>query len=76
MSGPEDTAPRWRVVAGSPSDEELAALVVALTAAAGAAAAAPVAVPPVRSAWAAAAREGRPPLSPGPGAWVGSARPR
>ena len=72
MSVEPDAAPAFRVVAGHPSDEELAALVVVLTAAATAPA---TPAPPPVSAWAAAARQGRPVLTPGPGAWVASARP-
>jgi Acyl-CoA carboxylase epsilon subunit len=63
--------PVIRVVRGVPTAEELAALVgVLLTRAPDEEPAAPV-----RSRWAAS---GRPavPLRPGPGAWVGSARPR
>ncbi|MBO0868981.1 MAG: acyl-CoA carboxylase subunit epsilon [Micromonosporaceae bacterium] len=66
-----------RVVRGTPTPEELAALVVAL------AVVAPpggVAVPPVpRSRWRASAHPGSrggADLRPGPGAWRASAQPR
>jgi energy-converting hydrogenase Eha subunit A len=65
--------PAVQVVSGDPTAEELAALVVALAAALGAPQ--DTAAPPLRSAWATAARASRPVLAAAPGAWVGSARP-
>jgi len=56
---------------GSPTPEELAAVVVLLTARSGAAPAAPPA--PVRSRWAAPLLRG--PLTPGSGAWRASTLP-
>ena len=56
---------------GVPTDEEVAALVVALSAAA-----TPVdAEPAVTSRWADRRALLRRPLNPGPGAWAASARP-
>ena len=72
-AGAQPPALTLQVVAGSPTDEELAAVVVVLAAATAVAPAPPP--PPERSRWAAAARLARLPLAPGPGAWVGSARP-
>ena len=67
-----DTPPLLRVVKGTPTDEELAALVVVLTAKA-AAGGGPAA--PARSAWASYWTH-RTPLAPGAGAWRASALPR
>lgn len=57
-------------IVGNPSDEELAALIVALATLANAAAAGPLAS---RSAWTDRARGLRTPLHPGPSAWRKSA---
>lgn len=65
-------APLFRIVNGTPTDAELAALVVVLTAKA-AAGRAPSA--PARSAWASYWTH-RAPLAPGAGAWRASALPR
>jgi len=63
-----------RIVHGTPSDEELAALTTVLAAAASHD---PTDTPPPRgSAWAAPAARLRRPLHPGPGAWKASALPR
>ncbi len=64
--------PFLRVVRGEPSDEELAALVVAV------AAASAVAPPPapLRSQWRNRARNIRPAIGPGAGAWRASGLPR
>ena len=70
--GPD--APFLTVVRGQPSEEELAALVVALAASTPAEPAPPP--PPIRSGWASYADAIRAPLHAGPGAWVASARPR
>ncbi|MBB5788329.1 acyl-CoA carboxylase epsilon subunit [Jiangella mangrovi] len=67
-----DAPPLFRVVRGTPTDEELAALVVVLTAKA-AAGRAPSA--PERSSWASYWNH-RAPLAPGAGAWRASALPR
>ena len=74
--GPSTTpaVPFVTVVRGRPTEEELAALVVALAAASGPEPATPP--PPVRSGWGSYADAIRPSLQPGPGAWVASARPR
>ena len=65
--------PLLRVVRGTPSDEELAALtaVLAATASHG-----PADTPPRGSAWAAPAARLRTSLRPGHGAWRASALPR
>ena len=73
MTAEPSSTPVVRVVSGAPTPEELAAVVVVLTAAA--VAPQDAAAPPLRSAWATAARASRPVLTPAPGAWVGSARP-
>jgi hypothetical protein len=63
-----------RIVRGTPSDEELAALTAVLAAASpNGAAETP---PPRGSAWATPAAHLRRPLRPGPGAWKASALPR
>ncbi|WP_157987420.1 acyl-CoA carboxylase subunit epsilon [Jiangella endophytica] len=66
-------APLFRVVKGTPTEEELAALVVVLTARA-AGASAPV--EPPRSAWASYWTRRPAPLTAGPGSWRASALPR
>ncbi|MEO7194839.1 MAG: acyl-CoA carboxylase subunit epsilon [Pseudonocardiaceae bacterium] len=60
------------IVRGEPSDEELAAVVVALDALANEAA---VEARVPRGGWADPARQLRTPLHPGPGAWRNSALP-
>ncbi|MVA76458.1 acyl-CoA carboxylase subunit epsilon [Auraticoccus sp. F435] len=62
-------APAIEVVAGDPTAEELAAVVVVLQSRAPA----PPPPPARPSAWAAPARRHRRPLVPGPGAWQASA---
>jgi acyl-CoA carboxylase epsilon subunit len=57
---------------GTPTPDELAALVVALATRGGQPAPAPE---PRRSEWAAKSRQMRPRLFPGPGAWRASALP-
>lgn len=64
--------PLLRVVRGEPTDEELAALVVAVAMRSGAAVPAPVA----RSLWRSRSRNIRPAVSPSPGAWRASGLPR
>lgn len=69
---PEERRALFRVVRGTPTDAELAALTVVLLAAAS-----PVdAPPPEPSAWTDRAARMRRPLPVGPGAWRMSARPR
>lgn len=63
----------FRVVRGTPTDEELAALTVVLTAKA---AGGPAPAEPPRSAWASYWARRRAPLTPGDGAWRASALPR
>ena len=82
MVGDKDSAsviePVLQVVRGTPSAEELAALVAvvsAVTAGAASSAAADNASAPRRSAWGDPGRTLRRPLSPGPDGWRGSARP-
>ena len=78
MSGPDAAAahvpPFLTVVRGEPTEEELAALVVALAARGDAESTVPP--PPLRRGWASYADAVKAPLHPGPGAWVASARPR
>ena len=68
-----EARPDLVVVRGAPTDEEVAALVVAL---AGLSRPAPRSPTPVNSdGWSAYWRSVRMPLHPGPGAWRGAARP-
>ena len=64
--------PVLRVVAGEPTDAELAALVVAVAASSGADAGGE----PARSLWRNRGRNIRPAVSPSPGAWRASGLPR
>jgi hypothetical protein len=68
---PEERRALFRVVRGTPTDAELAALTVVLLAAA-----APTDAPPEPSAWNDRAALMRRPLPVGPGAWRLSARLR
>ena len=70
---PEERRALFRVVRGTPTDAELAALTVVLPAAASRRADAP---PPEPSAWNDRAARMRRPLPVGPGAWRTSTRPR
>ncbi|HEU5033728.1 MAG TPA: acyl-CoA carboxylase epsilon subunit [Mycobacteriales bacterium] len=74
---PVPPRPALRIVhGGEPTPAETAALVAAVAARA-AAAAAPTAAPPRSAAgWAARGAALRHPPTPGPGAWVASARPQ
>ena len=74
-SSPE--RPVLRVVSGSPSPEEVAALVAVLAAAAGGARShgSSSRTDPPRSGWADHARAVRAPVQAGPGAWRASAFP-
>jgi acyl-CoA carboxylase epsilon subunit len=65
--------PLFSVVKGSPTDEELAALVAALTMRTSAP---PVTPKPRQSGWSAYWRSVRAPVQPGPGAWRMSGRPQ
>ena len=62
------------IVRGTPTPEELVALVVALSARGGQTE--PAALSPAPSQWAAKSRQLRPQLFHGPGAWRASALPR
>jgi hypothetical protein len=78
VTGSPDTAdapdaPPLRLVRGSATPEELAALVAVLAAAGAGADPRP---PAPASSWADRARLARPPLSPGPDGWRASAFPR
>jgi len=73
-AGPLAGEPVLRIVAGQPTAEETAAVVVVLSALASQPAAASPA--PARSQWAARSRLLREPVSPGPGGWRASALPR
>jgi hypothetical protein len=74
MSGPDDQNLEFTVVKGSPTDDELAAVVTVLTTEfdrprQGEA-------KPAQSGWSAYWRSVRSPLQPGPTAWRMSARPQ
>ena len=72
-TGAEPERPFLRVVAGGePTAEETAALVAVLTVVSASAGSDD---PPPPSLWASREAALRPPLRPGPGAWVASARP-
>ncbi len=71
---PDGAAPWIRVVRGTPTAEELAALVGVLTARATAAVA--TSAGPVRSRWRDRAALVGAPLLPGPGTWRASGLPR
>jgi hypothetical protein len=66
-------APVFTVTGGSPTPEELAAVLVVL---ASRPAGPPSCGDAVRSSWAAKSRMMRAPVRPGPGAWKASALPR
>jgi len=70
---PEECRALFRVVRGTPTDAELAALTVVLLAAATPSETPP---PPEPSAWNDRAARMRRPLPTGPGAWRASAWPR
>jgi hypothetical protein len=67
------SVPVLRVVRGTPTAAELAALVTVVSSVG---AAVPVDAPRPTSVWAARSRLVRPPLRPGPAAWRASAWPR
>ena len=71
MTQPDE--PLFSVVRGSPTDEELAALVAVLALRVGAAA---PAAGPQESGWSAYWRSVRAPVQPGPEAWRMSGRPQ
>ena len=68
-----DDRPVLRIVRGEPTDDETAALVAVLAALARGSTAAVV---PPRSQWRNRARNIRPAIGPGPGAWRASGLPR
>jgi len=71
--------PLLRIIRGEPDDAEIAALTVAVTAMAAAVTRADATASPAtqsRSVWVSHAASLRQPLTPGPGAWRTSARPR
>jgi hypothetical protein len=67
-----DERPMLRVLKGGPTDEELAALVVAVATRA----AAPTAPAAPKSLWRNRSRNIRPAVSPSPGAWRAAGLPR
>ena len=67
--------PPLRIVRGEPTDEEVAALVVAVTMRAAQARSA-AQEPRPRSLWRSRSRNIRPAISPSPGAWRASGLPR
>jgi hypothetical protein len=70
-AGSDEPRPVLRVVHGTPTPEEIAALVTVLAARGGAGAS----DPQPRSPWNDRSRAVQPPLVPGPGAWKASALP-
>lgn len=72
---PEERRAAFRIVRGTPSDEEVAALAVVLAAVASAGAARPNG-PLSANQWSDPQARLRTPLHPGPGAWRASAWPR
>ena len=72
MSAAEQ-APSWQVVSGSPTPEELAAIVVVLGSAGGGSSA-PASDQPRVGGWRSHVRTMRPALHPGPGAWKAAVR--
>jgi hypothetical protein len=72
---PDDaTPPVLRIIRGTPTPEDLAVLAAVLSAAQVESSEPPAGVPP--RTWAAHWRQLRPPIRPGPGAWLASSRPR
>ncbi|WP_375432736.1 acyl-CoA carboxylase subunit epsilon [uncultured Friedmanniella sp.] len=72
VGGVSEQDPVLQVVAGTPTDEELAAVLVALQSVTTPEAERPT---PEPSRWAAPWRSVHAPVHPGPGAWVASGRP-
>ncbi len=72
MTEPAEPQPLFRVVKGSPTDEELAGVIAVLIAQLRDAPEAPA--PPPASGWSAYWRGVRAPLAPGPGSWRASGR--
>jgi Acyl-CoA carboxylase epsilon subunit len=70
---PDVVRPVLRVVRGAPTDDEVAALVTVVAALASRRS---DAAEPPRSPWRNRARNIRPPIGPGPGAWRASGLPR
>ena len=76
MTDSPDSAaqPLFQVVKGSPTEEELAAVITVLSAALAAGGSRAAATSPA-AGWSAYWRSVRAPLQPGPGAWRASGRP-
>jgi hypothetical protein len=74
MTSPDDQDPLFSIVKGSPTDEELVAVMTVLSAQFGRPREEETA--PVRSGWSAYWRTVRSPIQPGPSAWRMSARPQ
>jgi len=69
----EDRRPALRVVAGNPSDDELAIVIAVVSARS---ASRTTVTTPTVSLWSRKSRNVRPPLHQGPGAWRASMMPR
>jgi len=74
MKSADDQEPLFSVVKGSPTDDELAAVMTVLTTRF--AQPRPEEVTPARSGWSAYWRSLRSPIEPGPSAWRMSGRPQ
>ncbi|HVD18890.1 MAG TPA: acyl-CoA carboxylase subunit epsilon [Propionibacteriaceae bacterium] len=74
MTSPDDQDPLFSVVKGSPTEDELAAVMAVLTAQF--AQQRQEAATPGRSGWSAYWRSVRSPIQPGPSAWRMSGRPQ
>jgi hypothetical protein len=74
MNGADDQEPMFSVVKGSPTDDELAAVMTVLTTRFAQRRAEEAA--PARSGWSAYWRSLRSPIQPGPSAWRMSGRPQ
>lgn len=74
MSRPDDQQPMFSVVKGSPTEDELAAVMTVLSTRL--TAKRPEDAAPARTGWSAYWRSVRSPIQPGPSAWRMSARPQ
>jgi hypothetical protein len=74
MTNPDDQDPLFYIVKGSPTDDELAAVMIVLSAQFGRPR--QEQTTPARSGWSAYWRSVRSPLQPGPHAWPMSGRPQ
>jgi Acyl-CoA carboxylase epsilon subunit len=74
MNSSDDQEPLFSVVKGSPTEDELAAVMTVLTTRF--ARQRPTADAPARTGWSAYWRSLRSPIQPGPSAWRMSARPQ